>query len=173
MSVIRPAPTTRRSAGPDARLLCCQHRHVAQSEFRPFEFTFMKDQQANLDFAFEANPEVADVAKHILAHYYSGPAAFSYFVGCSTSGREALILSQRYPTTLTASSSATRLCAPAAPTLRSANGCPQPITKPSNYHRGLKSTPRDPKRWNSALLGGQFTANGSNHTNKTRAEEEQ
>ncbi|MGB6830736.1 MAG: tannase/feruloyl esterase family alpha/beta hydrolase [Terracidiphilus sp.] len=63
-----------------------------------FDFTFMRDQQAYLDFAFLANAEVAGVAKHIIAHYYLKPAAYSYFVGCSTGGREGMILSERYPT---------------------------------------------------------------------------
>ena len=64
----------------------------------PFDFSFMRDQQAYLDFAFMANAEVAGVAKHIIAEYYAKPAAYSYFVGCSTGGREGMILSQRYPT---------------------------------------------------------------------------
>jgi feruloyl esterase len=38
------------------------------------------------------------VAKQVIAHYYAKPAAYSYFVGCSTGGREGMILSQRYPT---------------------------------------------------------------------------
>ena len=58
----------------------------------------MRDQQAYLDFAFLANAEVAGVAKRIIAQYYAKPAAYSYFVGCSTGGREGMILSQRYPT---------------------------------------------------------------------------
>lgn len=64
----------------------------------PFDFTFMRDQQAYLDFAYMANAEVAAVAKQIVARYYTRPAAYSYFVGCSTGGREGMILSQRYPT---------------------------------------------------------------------------
>jgi hypothetical protein len=64
----------------------------------PFDFSFMRDQLAYLDFAFLANAEVAKVAKQIIAHYYTKPAAYSYFVGCSTGGREGMILSQRYPT---------------------------------------------------------------------------
>jgi feruloyl esterase len=64
----------------------------------PFDFGFMKDQQASLDFAYLANAEVASVAKQIIAQYYAKPAAFSYFAGCSTGGREGMILSQRYPT---------------------------------------------------------------------------
>jgi hypothetical protein len=63
-----------------------------------FDFSFMRDQQAYLDFAFLANAEVAGVAKQIIARYYAKPAAYSYFVGCSTGGREGMILSQRYPT---------------------------------------------------------------------------
>jgi Tannase and feruloyl esterase len=63
----------------------------------PFDFSFMRDQQAYLDFAFLANAEVAAVAKQIIAQYYAEPAAYSYFVGCSTGGREGMILSQRYP----------------------------------------------------------------------------
>ncbi len=63
-----------------------------------FDFSFMRDQQAYLDFAFLANAEVAGVAKQIVAHYYAKPAVYSYFVGCSTGGREGMILSQRYPT---------------------------------------------------------------------------
>lgn len=65
---------------------------------RPFDFGFMKDQQAYPDFAYLANAEVAALAKQIIATYYGRPAAFSYFSGCSTGGREGMILSQRYPT---------------------------------------------------------------------------
>jgi feruloyl esterase len=63
-----------------------------------FDFGFMKDQQAYLDFAYQANVEVAALARQIIAHYYGKPAAYSYFSGCSTGGREGMILSQRYPT---------------------------------------------------------------------------
>ena len=63
-----------------------------------FDFSFMRDQQAYLDFAYQANAEVAGVAKRIIDIYYAKPAAYSYFVGCSTGGREGMILSQRFPT---------------------------------------------------------------------------
>ena len=64
----------------------------------PFDFAFMRDQQAMLDFAFEANVRVAETARQIIAAYYPKPAAYSYFLGCSTGGREGMILSQRFPT---------------------------------------------------------------------------
>ena len=63
-----------------------------------FDFSFMRDQLAYLDFAYNANAEVAGVAKRIIATYYEKPAGYSYFIGCSTGGREGMILSQRYPT---------------------------------------------------------------------------
>lgn len=63
-----------------------------------FDFAFQKDQQAYLDFAYLANAEVAEVAKELIARYYGKPARYSYFSGCSTGGREGMIISQRYPT---------------------------------------------------------------------------
>ena len=63
-----------------------------------FDFGFMKDEQAYLDFAYAANAQVAGLAKQIIAQHYGKAAAFSYFAGCSTGGREGMILSQRYPT---------------------------------------------------------------------------
>jgi Tannase and feruloyl esterase len=69
-----------------------------QSHHPGFDFAFRKDQQAYLDFAYLANAEVAALAKQIIAQLYGKPAAYSYFSGCSTGGREGMILSQRYPT---------------------------------------------------------------------------
>ncbi len=63
-----------------------------------FDFGFMKDQQAYLDFAYLANVQVATLAKQLIAQHYGKPAGHSYFSGCSTGGREGMILSQRYPT---------------------------------------------------------------------------
>jgi feruloyl esterase len=63
-----------------------------------FDFDFMKDQQAYLDFAYRANAEVAALAKEVIAQYYGKQPSFSYFSGCSTGGREGMILAQRFPT---------------------------------------------------------------------------
>ncbi len=69
-----------------------------KSKSGAFDFSFMRDQQAYLDFAFQANAAVAGISKQIIAGYYAKPPAYSYFVGCSTGGREGMILSQRFPT---------------------------------------------------------------------------
>jgi len=63
-----------------------------------FDGRFFADQEAALNFLWLANGKVTVVAKEIIDSYYRKPAAHSYFVGCSTGGREAMIMSQRYPT---------------------------------------------------------------------------
>jgi feruloyl esterase len=57
----------------------------------------MQDQQAVLDFEFIAIGRLTVVAKQIIETYYGRPPAHSYYVGCSTGGREAMLMSQRYP----------------------------------------------------------------------------
>ena len=62
-----------------------------------FDGSFFRDQQASLDFYYQAIGRVAPLAKQMIASYYGRPAQRSYFDGCSTGGREAMIMSQRYP----------------------------------------------------------------------------
>jgi hypothetical protein len=62
-----------------------------------FDASFMKDQLASLDFDYLAVGRVAVLAKQIIAAYYGQAAKHSYFAGCSTGGREAMLMSQRYP----------------------------------------------------------------------------
>lgn len=63
-----------------------------------FDGSFMQDQQANLDFAYIAIGRVADIARRIVAEHYGRPPEHSYFAGCSTGGREAMLMAERYPT---------------------------------------------------------------------------
>jgi feruloyl esterase len=62
-----------------------------------FDGAFMADQEAALNFAQASVGKVTAAAKAIIARYYGQPAAHSYFVGCSTGGREGMVASQRYP----------------------------------------------------------------------------
>jgi len=62
-----------------------------------FDGGFFSDQQASLDFYYQAIGRVGVLAKEMVAWYYGRPAAHSYYDGCSTGGREAMIMSQRYP----------------------------------------------------------------------------
>ena len=62
-----------------------------------FDASFFADQEAALDFLYQAVAEVTVVAKAIVARHYGKGSAQNYFVGCSTGGREAMMMSQRFP----------------------------------------------------------------------------
>lgn len=62
-----------------------------------FDASFMEDQEAAMNFLYQAVGKVTVVAKQIVATHYGRAAEHAYFVGCSTGGREAMILSQRFP----------------------------------------------------------------------------
>ncbi|MFL6604674.1 MAG: tannase/feruloyl esterase family alpha/beta hydrolase [Steroidobacteraceae bacterium] len=62
-----------------------------------FDASFFADQEATVNFLYQAVGKVAQVGKQIVAAYYGRAAGHSYFMGCSTGGREAMLMSQRYP----------------------------------------------------------------------------
>ena len=62
-----------------------------------FDGSFMADQKAYLDYAYVAIVRVSELAKRMIASYYGQPAEHSYYVGCSTGGREGMLMTQRYP----------------------------------------------------------------------------
>jgi hypothetical protein len=61
-----------------------------------FDVSFMADQEAYMNFLYKAIGKVTVVGKEIVNKYYGKPINYSYYVGCSTGGREAMIMSQRY-----------------------------------------------------------------------------
>lgn len=61
------------------------------------EAAFGADPQKKIDFAYRANHETALVSKALIKAFYGQPQKFSYFVGCSDGGREALAEAQRFP----------------------------------------------------------------------------
>jgi feruloyl esterase len=62
-----------------------------------FDASFFEDQEASLNFLYQAVAKVTPVAKEVVSRYYGKAAHHSYFVGCSTGGREAMMMSQRFP----------------------------------------------------------------------------
>jgi feruloyl esterase len=68
-----------------------------QSSNGGFDGSFMQDQQAVLDFEFVAIGRLSVLAKQMIETYYGRPPSHSYYVGCSTGGREAMLMTQRYP----------------------------------------------------------------------------
>jgi Tannase and feruloyl esterase len=59
--------------------------------------TFTVNQQKFLDYAFRSLHVTAETAKRTVEAYYGSRPARSYYNGCSTGGRQGLILAQRYP----------------------------------------------------------------------------
>ncbi|MBI3680433.1 MAG: tannase/feruloyl esterase family alpha/beta hydrolase [Acidobacteria bacterium] len=59
--------------------------------------TFATDRQKLLDYAFRSLHVTAETAKKIVRAYYGQPQEKAYFEGCSTGGRQGLILAQRFP----------------------------------------------------------------------------
>lgn len=60
--------------------------------------SFGTDFQARVDFAYNAIDVTTQTAKALVNLYYGMPPAYSYFEGCSMGGREAMMVTQRFPT---------------------------------------------------------------------------
>ena len=63
-----------------------------------FDASFMRDQEASVNFASESVGKVTRAAKAIVARYYGQAVKRSYFVGCSTGGREGMLAATRHST---------------------------------------------------------------------------
>jgi feruloyl esterase len=59
--------------------------------------TFGFDEQARLDFGYNSYDQVTQAAKALIKAYYGKAPERSYYVGCSEGGREAMMMSQRFP----------------------------------------------------------------------------
>ncbi len=58
---------------------------------------FALDQQARIDYAYNAVDRTTWLAKALIARFYGRGPDHSYFVGCSNGGRQALIAAERLP----------------------------------------------------------------------------
>lgn len=59
---------------------------------------FVLDQpEAAIDFAYRAVHEMTEAAKALVAAFYSSAPKYSFWNGCSTGGRQALVEAQRFP----------------------------------------------------------------------------
>ncbi len=59
--------------------------------------SFADDQQARLDYAYQALGKVTAEAKAIIARFYGQGPKRSYFMGCSNGGRQGMMAAERYP----------------------------------------------------------------------------
>ena len=62
-----------------------------------FDSSFFDDQEAALNFLYQAVAKTTVLGKRVVARYYGRAPEHAYFAGCSTGGREAMMMSQRYP----------------------------------------------------------------------------
>jgi feruloyl esterase len=58
---------------------------------------WMQNKEKLIDFGYRAVHEMAAKGKQIVSSFYGNNARFSYFVGCSAGGRQALKAAQKYP----------------------------------------------------------------------------
>lgn len=58
---------------------------------------FFADQQAGLDYAFNAVPTVTRLGQFLATQYYGRVPHHTYAMGCSTGGREGMLAAQRNP----------------------------------------------------------------------------
>lgn len=89
------------SPGGDVAVAATDDGHASPGEFPApiVDGTWAAtDQAARDDYFFRAPHVVSVAAKRIIAGFYGAPPRRSYFDGCSTGGREGLLLAQRYPT---------------------------------------------------------------------------
>lgn len=55
------------------------------------------NRQAEIDYGYRAVHTTVLAAERLIQEFYGRPPDYSYFVGCSTGGREAAVEAQRYP----------------------------------------------------------------------------
>jgi hypothetical protein len=96
-----PFPACAGPDGGDSAVSVTDDGHMGQSD-NPFTRIMdgswaANNQAARNDFFYRAPHVLSVAAKRIIAAYYGSPPRRSYFNGCSTGGREGLLLAQRYP----------------------------------------------------------------------------
>jgi pimeloyl-ACP methyl ester carboxylesterase len=63
----------------------------------PYPNAFYLEQQAVVDHAYRSIDVTTQTAKFLIDAYYGQKPKRSYFVGCSTGGRQAMVVSQNFP----------------------------------------------------------------------------
>lgn len=65
---------------------------------------FAIDAQARRDYGYNGIEKTATISKQIISYFYGLDTVYSYIMGCSNGGRDAMMASQRFPGCSTASS---------------------------------------------------------------------
>ncbi len=91
-----PGRKAQRDAGLKLGFAVAQTNTGHDNEAEPLG-SFAVSSQKLYDYAFRAVHVTAETAKRLAAAYYGSGPSKSYFFGCSTGGRQALISAQRFP----------------------------------------------------------------------------
>ncbi|MFN7924824.1 MAG: tannase/feruloyl esterase family alpha/beta hydrolase [Bryobacteraceae bacterium] len=91
-----PNRVAHRDAGVKSGFVVTQTNTGHDAEREPLA-TFTVHPQKMADYAFRSLHVTAETAKRMAEAFYGRRPAKSYYNGCSTGGRQALILAQRYP----------------------------------------------------------------------------
>jgi feruloyl esterase len=59
--------------------------------------TFGQDQQARIDYAYNALEKITVLGKQFVTEFYGRPPDWSYHLGCSNGGRQGLVAAQKLP----------------------------------------------------------------------------
>lgn len=90
-------PDARRSVAQLVRgYAAVQHNGGHFSTITDAKWSF-NDDSAMLDFAFRSPHSATLASRAVLSRFFGKPPARTYYEGCSNSGREAMMMAQRYP----------------------------------------------------------------------------
>lgn len=93
-----PGTTARLSGGYAAAANDSGHSNAVNSDpLAGGTASFGTDYLARVDFAYNAIDVTTRTAKRLVQIYYGDAAAYSYFEGCSMGGREAMMVTQHFP----------------------------------------------------------------------------
>jgi len=93
-----PGTTARLNQGYDEAANNSGHNNAVNSDpLAGGTASFGTDYLARVDFAYNAIDVTTRTAKRLIDLYYDTTPAYSYFEGCSMGGREAMMVTQRFP----------------------------------------------------------------------------
>jgi feruloyl esterase len=93
----QPARVAQRNAALRNGFVATQTNTGHDAEAEPLASFAQANHRKLVDYSFRAVHETIRATKRLATYFYGRPAAYSYFDGCSTGGRQGLMSAQRFP----------------------------------------------------------------------------